>query len=175
MQEPEVSLWIAMKYIQEHKTCSDVTVSIDGAHVKTKDTIHFDITSFMRKNGFVKCVDKDERWQGTYEANSHAPHIIISSKPGVGDVSILLTDNTTLFIESKRFKSGSGGEYPAMREAIGQLMTGCPNRHDVIPVVAVPYSAKSAELAQKWSCNERIRSAGIRFMLVHENGDIDFI
>ena len=80
-----------------------------------------------------------------------------------------------IFIESKKFRSGSGGEYPAMREAIGQLMTGCPDRPDVIPVVAVPYSTKSAELAQKWSFNKRIRMAGIRFMLVQEDGSIVFI
>ena len=107
--------------------------------------------------------------------SSLSNHIIISSKPGIGDVSILQTDGSTLFIESKKFKSGSGGEYPAMREAIGQLMTGCPDRPDVIPVVAVPYSPKSDELAQKWSSNKRMHMAGIRFMLVHENGDIDFI
>ena len=175
MQEPEVSLRIAMKYIQEHKTYSDITVSIDGAHIKTKGTIHFDIASFMRKNGYVKCTGEDDRWQGTYQTSNHVPHIIISSKPGIGDVSILQTDGSTLFIVSKKLKSGTGGEYPAMREAIGQLMTGCPDRPDVIPVVAVPYSPKSDELAQKWSSNKRMHMAGIRFMLVHENGDIDFI
>ena len=175
MQEPEVSLRIAIKYIQEGKTCSDITVSIDGAHIKTKDTIHFDIASFMLENGYIKCDGDSDRWQGTYQACGYIPHIVVSSKPGIGDMSISLNDGSTLFIESKKFKSGSGGEYPAMREAIGQLMTGCPDRPDVIPVVAVPYSAKSAELAQKWSLSERMRMAGIRFMLVHEDGKIDFI
>ena len=175
MQEPEVSLRIAMKYIQESKTRSDIIVSIDGAHIKTKDTIHFDITSFMRENSYVKCEGENDRWQGTYQTNAHASNIIISSKSGVGDVSILLTDGTTLFIESKKLRNGSNGEYPAIREAIGQLMTSCPDQPNVIPVVAVPYSPKSADLAQKWSSNQRIRMAGIRFMLVHETGDIDFI
>ena len=175
MREPEVSLRIAIKYIQEGKTYSDVTVSIDGAHIKTKDTIHFDIASFMLENGYVKCDGDSDRWQGTYQAYSYIPHIVVSSKPGIGDVSISLNDGSTLFIESKKFKSGSGGEYPAMREAIGQLMTGCPDRPNIIPVVAVPYSSKSAELAQKWASSERMRMAGIRFMLVHENGKIDFI
>ena len=54
-------------------------------------------------------------------------------------------------------------------------MTGCPDCSDVIPVVAVPYSAKSEELSRKWSCNKRIRNAGIRFMLVRDDGSIDFI
>lgn len=175
MQEPEVSLRIAMKYIQDGKTNHNVAVSIDGAHIKTKDTVHFDIMGFMCSNGYTKCDGDGHRWQGEYETLNVGSRIVISSKPGVGDVVITLNDGGTLFVESKKFKSGSGGEYPAMREAIGQLLTGCPDRPDVTPVVGVPYSVKSAELAKKWSANSRIRMAGIRFMLVHRNGSIDFI
>jgi len=174
MQEPEVSLWIAMKYIQEGKTSADVAVSIDGAHIKTKDVIHFDLVSFLGENGYVKC-DGDPRWQGAYQASSHGPKIVVSSKPGVGDVTIYLKEGKMLYIESKKFKSGSSGEYPAMREAIGQLMTGCPDDGNVIPVVAVPHSAKSEELARGWSCSRRIRNAGIRFLLVSDGGDIEFV
>ena len=174
MQEPEVSLRIAMAYIQDGKTHSDITVSIDGAHIKTKDTIHFDIAAFMKENDYVKCDSDYARWQGIYQNSSYAPRIIVSSKPGVGDVVIHLKDGTALFIESKKFKSGSGGDYPAMREAIGQLMTGCPDDPNIVPVVAVPLSAKSAELARTWSSNERIRKAGIHFMLISDNGSIDF-
>ena len=174
MQEPEVSLRIAMAYIQDGKTHSDITVSIDGAHIKTKDTIHFDIAAFMKENDYVKCDSDYARWQGIYQNSSYAPRIIVSSKPGVGDVVIHLKDGMTLYIESKKFKRGSGGEYPAMREAIGQLMTGCPDAPDVIPDVAVPLSVKSAELARTWSSNERIRKAGIHFMLVSDNGRVDF-
>ena len=61
-----------------------------------------------------------------------------------------------------------------MREAIGQLMTGCPDDPNVTPIVAVPLSSKSAELAQIWSSNERIRKAGIHFMLVSDSGTIEF-
>jgi len=175
MQEPEVSLRIAMKYIQDGETCKDITVSIDGAHIKTKNTVHFDLLNFMRRNGYEKRDGDDKRWQGEYQLLDHFQRIIVSSKPGVGDVTITLKDGRTLYIESKKFRSGSGGEYPAMREAIGQLMTGCPDCSDVIPVVAVPYSAKSEELSRKWSCNKRIRNAGIRFMLVRDDGSIDFI
>ena len=174
MQEPEVSLRIAMAYIRDGKTHSDITVSIDGAHIKTKDIIHFDITAFMNKNGYLKCDDDDTRWHGAYQNSNYAPRIIVSSKPGVGDVVIYLTDGMTLYIESKKFRGGSNGEYPAMREAIGQLMTGCPDDPNVIPVAAVPFSTKSAELVQSWSDNKRIRNAGIRFMLVHADGSVDF-
>ena len=85
-----------------------------------------------------------------------------------------LNNGKTLYIESKKFKSGNSGEYPAMREAIGQLMTGCPDDPNVIPVVAVPFSSKSVELAQTWRANERIRRAEIHLMLVGDDGSIDF-
>lgn len=175
MQEPEVSLRIAMKYIQEGRTKKDVTVSIDGAHIKTNDTVHFDISGFMCENGYRKCDEEYSRWQGEYVNEKFSPRIVVSSKPGIGDVNIILNDGRMLYIESKKYKRGSGAEYPAMREAIGQLMTGCPDRHNVVPVVAVPYSDKGAEKAREWSLSTRIHAAGIRFMLVRENGDIDFI
>lgn len=174
MLEPEVSLLIAMQYIRDSKTRSDIAVSIDGAHVKTNGTIRFDITTFMYKNGYVKYDGNSSRWQGTYQNPNYTPRIVVSSKSGVGDVVINLTDGKTLYIESKKFKSGNSGEYPAMREAIGQLMTSCPDDPNVIPVVAVPLSSKSVELAQTWSANERICRAGIHFMLVGDDGSVDF-
>lgn len=175
MKEPEVSLLIAMNYIQSGATCKDVVVSIDGAHIKTKNTIHFDMAKFMHDHGYIKCDTRDDRWQGEYQKSGFSKSIIVCSKSGIGDVIIALNDGKTLYIESKKFKSGSGGEYPAMREAIGQLMTGCPDDGNTIPVVAVPYNSKSSSLSKKWIQNERIRRAGIRFMLVHSDGDIDFI
>ena len=171
MTEPEVSLIVAMHYIQSGETSENVAVSIDGAHIKTKDTVHFDIVAFLRKNGYVKRGNTD-KWQDEYKNEKYVPCIIVSSKPGVGDVAIALNNGKTLYVESKKFKSGSGGEYPAMREAIGQLMTGCPD--DKTPVVAVPYNKKSVSLAKQWLKNNRMRNAGICFALVHDNGHVEF-
>lgn len=174
MTEPEVSLLVALEYIKNGKTHNDITVSIDGAHIKTKNTVHFDIIAFMKKHGYTKS-ENSNHWQGEYHNPVFSQRIIISSKPGIGDVKITLNDGKTLYLESKKIKSGSGGEYPAMREAIGQLMTGCPDDVNTIPVVAVPYNNKSFELSKKWSSNERIRNSGIRFMLVRTDGKIEFI
>lgn len=41
-------------YIQNGLTENDVTVSIDGAHVKTGNQVHFDIVKFLRDNDCVK-------------------------------------------------------------------------------------------------------------------------
>ncbi len=85
----------------------------------------------------------------------------------------MLTTGKELYIESKKVRKGkSNHEYPAMREAIGQLMTGCQFSEDKIPIVAVPYTPKSAELAKRWSKLPQIKTVGIRFMLVFENGNI---
>ena len=176
MTEPEVSLRIAMHFIQSGETLANVSVSIDGAHIKTKsqskEVVHFDINTFMRENGYFKC-DESNRWQGEYQNKNYLSRIVVTSKSGIGDILVCLNDGNVLYIESKKFKKQGGGEYPAIHEAIGQLMTGCP--YDNIPVVAVPYNDKSAELAERWSRNSRICNAGIRFMLVHDDGAIDFI
>ena len=49
MTEPEVSLYIALFHIRKGLTKTNIKVSIDGAHVKTKNQIHFDIQRFMAK------------------------------------------------------------------------------------------------------------------------------
>lgn len=59
-----------------------------------------------------------------------------------------------------------------MREAIGQLMTGCELTDKIIPAVAVPYAERSMALALKWSAYSQIKAIGLQFLLVHENGGI---
>jgi len=174
MQEAEVSLLIALAYIKNKKTNEDVSVSVDGAHVKTGDTIHFDIKKFYDDHGLVKEGDEIDRWQGTYKISDELPRIIVHSRPGSGDVNIVTLDGQTLYIESKKgdLSKNRGQEYPLMREAIGQLMTGIEINDNMIPIVAVPYSDKSLALSTKWIKFPQIKLLGIRFMLVKENGDI---
>ncbi|NBJ95493.1 hypothetical protein [Parablautia muri] len=59
-----------------------------------------------------------------------------------------------------------------MREAIGQLMTSSFMNENTIPAVAVPYTKKSLELAERWSKLKQIQKVGIRFILVQENENI---
>ena len=89
MTEPEVSLYIAMYYIKNGMTKNHVQVSIDGAHVKTGNTIHFDIWKFFSDNDFIKLDADADKWQGEYEVDGMDAHIIISSTPGAGDVKIV--------------------------------------------------------------------------------------
>lgn len=173
MQEAEVSLYIALHYIRNRLTNDTVKVSIDGAHVKTKDKVHFDIYGFLQEHNCYKCDENIERWQGVYNLEGYTPKLEISSVPGIGDVNIRLLSGKQLWIESKKGKTNkSGQEYVLMREAIGQLMTNEHVTQGVIPVVAVPYSEKSFALATKWSQLEQMKKSGICFFLVKDNGEI---
>ena len=150
MTEAEVILRLAMFYIKNDLTKDTITISIDGAHVKTGNTVHFDIFSFLKDNGFQKLDNEPIRWQGEYAFSEYDSHIIISSTPGIGDVNIRRIDGSVVYAECKKGKNDKRGqEYPLMREAIGQLMTGCDFTDGVIPMVAVPYTDKSKELAER--------------------------
>jgi hypothetical protein len=177
MQEAEVSLRVALYYINNGLTQDDVKVSLDGAHIKTGDTEHFDIYGFLASHNCRKVSGVIDSWQGIYEVNGYKQRIIISSTPGVGDVNIKTVNGVHLYIESKKGKekNRSNSEYPLMREAIGQLMTGCQLNENVVPVVAVPYSEKSFELAWRWSQLKQIRLVGIRFMLVGNDDRVELI
>ena len=173
MQEAEVSLRIAIHFIVNGMTNKNVKVSLDGAHIKTGNQVHFDIYKFLNDNKCRKLDSDVERWQGIYQVQNFEPKIEITSIPGIGDVSIELPDGKRLYVESKKGRSDKKGqEYPLMREAIGQLMTGMEITENIIPVVAVPFTDKSYELAFRWSKLEQIRNIGIKFFLVKEEGKI---
>lgn len=172
MQEAEVSLSVALYYIKKGLTKEDVRVSLDGAHIKTGDTIHFGIHGYLSAHNCYKVSGAVDSWQGMYEVDGYQQRVIISSTPGVGDVNITTADGKHLYVESKKGKekNRSNSEYTLMREAIGQLMTGCQLDENIVPVVAVPYTEKSHELARRWSQLKQIQMVGIKFMLVHDNG-----
>lgn len=176
MTEAEVILYLAMHYIRNGFTKEHVAISIDGAHIKTGNTVHFDIFAFLEDKGFQKLDNEITRWQGEYTFSEYDNHIIISSTPGIGDVNVKLIDGSVVYAECKKGKNDKRGqEYPLMREAIGQLMTGCDFTDGVIPMVAVPYTNKSKELAERWSKLTQIKNLGIKFALIYEDGNVSFI
>ena len=175
MTEVEVILRLALYYIKNGLTTENVTVSIDGAHVKTGNMTHFDIFGFMDIVGLRKVDAEPERWQGEYSLDGYESHIIVSSTSGIGDVNIHYVDGSIIYAECKKGKNDKRGqEYPLMREAIGQLMTGCDFVDGVVPMVAVPYTDKSNELASRWAELTQIKNLGIRFALIKDAGEIVF-
>lgn len=173
MTEPEVSLYIALYFIRNELTDEDIDVSVDGAHVKTKDTVHFDINGFYKEHGLVKMDEETDKWQGVYKVDGYKARIHISSVPGTGDIRIQSKNGKTIIVESKKGKNNKKGmEYPLMREAIGQLMTGGNIDDTIEPVVAVPYTEKSFALASKWVSLPQMKNVGIKFFLVQEDGSL---
>lgn len=174
MKEAEVSLRIALHHIREGMTDQIVMVLLDGAHIKTGAQVHFDVPMFLSELGQSKVEGDSDSWQGIYTAEGIQPRLAVRSQPGVGDVKIHLKDDRQFRVECKKGTAGnkSGSEYPLMREAIGQLMTGCELTDKIIPAVAVPYAERSMALASKWSAYSQIKAIGLQFLLVHENGGI---
>ena len=104
MTEPEVSIYIALYYLKKEYTENDVIVSIDGAHVKAGNTVHFDLPRFLEQCGFQKCDCEVDRWQGIYELPGVTPKLIVTSQSGIGDVSVCLINGMRLHVESKKGK-----------------------------------------------------------------------
>lgn len=178
MKEAEVSLRVALFYIMNDLTDKDVSVSIDGAQIKTGNTVHFDIYSFVNNIGLQKIDGDIEKWQGEYRLGDYKSKLIIHSKPGVGDVQISLSNGKMLYVESKKGQGNSSNKttaYALMREAIGQLMTCEGYNNNMELAVAVPYSNKSYELALRWSKLKQLQLIDIKFLLVQDDNKIKFI
>ena len=122
------------------------------------------------RNGLIKIDENMSRWQGEYELRGYESHIIIFSKPGIGDVNIDLQDGRKIYAECKKDKQGQ--EYSLMMEAIGQLMTGCDFGVKTVPVVAVPETKKARALADRWSKLSQIKKTGIKFALISDDGSV---
>jgi len=174
MSEPEVSLRLAINLIASGKTKSDVTVSIDGAHVKMGDKVHFEMVPFLASIGW-RTNDLGSRWQAVYRSEEHKASIRIHSQSGQGDVLANLEDGTTFFAEAKGGpleRSRSSDEYPILREAIGQLLTLESVSNNPALAVAVPHSAKFASLAARWRAAPLIMRSGIRILTVAPGGEV---
>lgn len=65
MPEAEVTLRLAMALIASGKVVGNVRAAIDGAQVKTSDTVHFQIVEFLSSFGWLNS-NAHERWQAEY-------------------------------------------------------------------------------------------------------------
>jgi len=153
-----------------------VSVALDGAQIKTGDTIHFPIYEFLEKNNCEKVANNSRGWQGVYQVESFDYSLIIHSNPGKGDVVAKLDGGSTLRVECKKgplVRIKGSQEYPLLREALGQLLTidEC-NINDRL-AVAVPNSLKFKELTSIWRNAPLIRKLQIGFLLVSTNGEVD--
>ncbi len=175
MTEAEVSLRVAMHYIENNLVSSNVKVAIDGAQVQTGNRVHFDVVNFLKDQGWVNNADP-QRWQGLYTKSGCGHAIEVHANPGRGDVIAVLNTGNTLRVESKKgplIRSKSSIEYRLLREAIGQLMTvDTIEDHDIL-AVAVPESDKNKKLIARWAEAPLIKKNDILFITVNKKGSIN--
>lgn len=174
MKEAEVSLRLALFYIKNNLAADTVKVSIDGAHIKVKNQVIFNLFEFLSDNGCQNIDKESKRWQGLYEVKGYDCRLEIHSRPGEGDVVVPLHNGETVVVECKGGVGNRRGnqEYRLIREAIGQLLTNGIDSKCVIPYVAVPFSDKNFTLIDKWSEYELLKKTEIGFFLVKPNDEI---
>ena len=85
MPEAEVTLRLAIALIENDHVLGDVETAIDGAQVKTGNTVHFPIVEFLNENGWQSSV-QNGRWQAKYSNAKYQASIIVHSSAGEGDL-----------------------------------------------------------------------------------------
>jgi hypothetical protein len=142
--------------------------------VRTGQTLHFDVSGFLRSLGWLP-EQESPRWQCKYCNPSAAQCIIIHSQPGVGDVTATLASGESLVVEAKKgtiANCTSSSEYPLLREALGQLLTLDVIPENVVLAVAVPHGERFIKLAARWREAPLVKRTGIRILTVAQTGKV---
>ena len=169
--------WVRLAFwlVSCDRVDGEVEVAIDGAQVRVGNTVHFEISTFLERYGWRK-QSKQSGWQDTYRRDIVRGWIRIHSIPGKGDVVAHLSPSgRTLRAECKKeplVRSASSPEYPLIREALGQLLTIQEVRENDALAVALPHSAKFAQLAQRWRQAPLISRFGIKILTVDRAGNV---
>jgi hypothetical protein len=174
MPEAEVSLRLAFHLLDLPGSQRVARVAIDGAQVKVGRDRIFPIVAFLAETGWTQVRQRGSNaWQGDYVNGDQ--HLIIHSRPGVGDVVMQVGDQRVR-AECKGgplVRSPSSQEYPILRRALGQVITVQQvDRGDVL-LVAVPQSPKLRELASRWRDAPLVQRAGIQIVLVGRDGSVE--
>lgn len=173
--EAQVALSLALWLIQQGLVRDTVSVSIDGAMVRVHGKDIFDPVSFLAERGW-KRRGLEEKWSGLFFHPDSSLVIEVHSRPGVGDVSAVLTDGRCFIAECKKGNaesSRSNPEYPRMREALGQILTRLEVRDTDVLAIAVPSNPKTMELAERWRDAPLVMRTGIKILTVDDEGEVD--
>jgi len=175
MPEAEVTLRLAIALIENDHVFGDVQAAIDGAQVKTGNTVHFPIVEFLNANGW-ESNSQNDRWQAKYSNFKYQASIIVHSSAGEGDLVADLKIGRKLRVESKKGplkRSKSSQEYPLIREAIGQLVTVEHASPTDLLAVAVPKSEKFESLAEQWRERPIMKSTGLHIITIGRDNSIN--
>jgi hypothetical protein len=173
MPEAEVSLRLAFHLLSMPEAEGTAEVAIDGAQIRVGRREVFPIAAFLQVEGWALVEQKGKNpWQGWYERPGQ--RLWIHSRSGVGDV--------VARVGGKRFRAECKGgplikkrgsqEYPKLRGALGQVMTVEEvDGHDVL-AVAVPWTEKFGELAERWRRAPLVVRSGVLIVLVGRDGEV---
>jgi hypothetical protein len=174
MPEAEVSLRLAFWLLDHQIVNGPIEIAIDGAQVRVKDVVHFDLPGFMATIGW-RSLGQVDVWQSEWAHTLPSHRIRIHSNPGRGDVVARLRSGRTFRAECKKgplIRTASSPEYPLLREALGQLLTVEEVTDGDIFAVAVPHSPKFEALAARWRRAPLIKRFGIQILTVDQKGNV---
>ncbi len=174
MLEVEVALRFAAFLLSLPRSGSIASVAIDGASLKVRDVIHFDIAQFMTGTGWEQVKEPQvgrNTWTGTYRGGDKT--IRVHSRAGGGDVVARVNGCRIIAAcqKSSPVRRLEGPEAPLLTIALGQALLFDVATDDIV-VVAVPDTPAFRRLADV--CRERplLKRAGIQLALVHRNGAV---
>jgi hypothetical protein len=172
--EAEVSLRLAFHLLSLPGAQGSAQVAVDGAMVQVDDAEVFPISGFLAAQGWKLIAQEGKNdWQGTYEREGQ--QLVIHAKAGVGDVVARVGDKR-IRAECKGgplIKKPGSREYPILRGALGQVLTVEQLDANDVLVVAVPYTQKFHQLANKWREAPLVTRTGIEIVLVGRDGAVE--
>lgn len=175
MTEPEVCLLLAFHLIESGRASSDVAIDFDGAHVRSRDTVRFDVRGFLRSHGWERVGDGAD-WLGRYTKAGLPLAILIERTPGRGDMRATMSNGQQLVVEAKKGpleKCRSSSERPLLQEAIGQLLTAPAVPPNALLAVAVPRGPGFVRLIPQFRAAPLVKQAGISFLTVARTGEVE--
>jgi hypothetical protein len=174
MPESEVALRLAEFILSLPGSGTMASVAVDGASIKVRDAVVFDIGRFMAGTGWEQTKEPQigrNAWTGAYRRGDKT--IRVHSRLGEGDV-VATVDGRRIIAECKKGplarKPGSP-EYTLLTTALGQALLFEVSADDIV-VAAVPDTTVFRKLAEIWRNRPLVRRAGIQIALVARDSTV---
>jgi hypothetical protein len=174
MPEVEVMLRLAFYLLSLEGSAETCTITPDCQHVQSAGRTIFPLAEFLAQEEW-KQIERsgNELWEGAYV--NGGKRLVITATPSSADVFIRV-GKRLIRAECKKgplIKRPGSPERPLMHAVIGQLMMSRSIEPDELLIAALPNSDRFRRLAA--TCREcnRLKAAGLMFVLVGRDGSID--
>ena len=174
MPEAEVALRLAFHLLEHPASAGEASVALDGAQIRVHGKQVFPIESFLEESGWEQVAQAGRNpWQGTYERDG--AKLVVHASAGVGDV-VARVGQSRIRAECKKgplVRKAGSKEYPALHEAIGQVLTVDSVEPGDVLAVAVPLTDRFSDLVTRWRLAPLVVASGIRLLMVGRDGTVD--